>query len=271
MSIKIHVLHCGQVKVDRSLPFHEKTINPISYTGIFRSEKEKIWLPVSAYLIEHPKGLILIDTGWHTDVRTDQKKHLGLLHYIINKADLPEGQAITEQLQQRGIKPSDIDFLVMSHLHSDHASGMKLVKDAKKILVSDIEVLDTQKHKIAYVSSMWDDVKFDTFKFQPSNYGNEKLSFDLFGDDSVVFVNTPGHTMGLASTIIQNNGKFVLLCADTGYAKKSWEQMIMPGVMVDKKKVIRSLKWVKQMSQQPNCVEVIANHDTNIKPHTVEL
>ena len=32
-------------------------------TGIGRSWKKRLWLPVSAYLIEHPKGLILLDTG----------------------------------------------------------------------------------------------------------------------------------------------------------------------------------------------------------------
>ena len=70
--IKIHVLHCGQVKVDCTLPFRKKTRNPISYTGLFRSKKHQLLLPVSAYLIEHPKGLVLIDTGWHTDVRINQ-------------------------------------------------------------------------------------------------------------------------------------------------------------------------------------------------------
>jgi len=97
-SIKIHVLHCGRVRVDRSLPFKEKTWHPAPFTGWFRKPEYQIWLPVSSYLVEHPKGLVLLDTGWHTDVRTDQVKHLGRFHYSINKADLPEGQAIHEQL-----------------------------------------------------------------------------------------------------------------------------------------------------------------------------
>ena len=271
MSIKIHVLHCGAVRVDRSLPFREKSLNPIAYTGIFRKEAYQTWLPVSAYLIEHPKGLVLIDAGWHTDVRIDQKKHLGWLHHLINKARLPAGQAINEQLHQRGIKPKDLDFVVLSHLHSDHVSGIQLVKDARKILVSELEMLDTKKNRMGYVPSLWDGVRFDTFQFEKSEYGNEKFSFDLFGDDSIVFVSTPGHTRGLTSTLIQENGKFVLLCSDSGYARKSWEQMILPGVMVDKEKVISSLEWVRSMSQLPNCREVIANHDNDIKPHTISF
>lgn len=34
--IKIHVLHCGEVQVDKALPFHEETLNPVAYTGLFR-------------------------------------------------------------------------------------------------------------------------------------------------------------------------------------------------------------------------------------------
>ncbi len=272
MKIKIHVLHCGQVGVDKSLPFsNEKSLNPISFTGIFRSIKHQIWLPVSVYLIEHPKGLVLIDTGWHTDVRIDQKKHLSFFHYIINKAELPEGQAITEQLDKLGFKPSDIDYVVMSHLHSDHASGLKLVKEAKKILVSDMEWEETIKRSANYVSSMWDGVTMEKFEFQKSTCGKEKLAFDLFGDDTIVFVSTPGHTMGLASTIIKNDEKFVLLCSDVGYAPKSWEQMILPSIFSDKQKVIESLEWINEMNKNPNCIKVLANHDTNVKPHIIEL
>src|SRR5690606_12214681 len=157
----------------------------------------------------------------------------------------------------------------LSHLHSDHASGLSLVKHAKKIIVSDIEMEDARKMPYRYVPDMWKDITLETYSFQKTNLGPKKLSFDLFGDNSVVFVNTPGHTHGLASTIIQNNGKFLLLASDTGYAKKSWEQMILPGVQVDKNEVIASLKWTKMMAENPNCIEAIANHDTNIIPKVI--
>ena len=271
MVVRIHILHCGYVRVDSALPFSSGSLNPYAFTGIGRSLKHQVWLPVSVYLIEHPKGRVLIDTGWHTDVRKSQFRHLGLLHYLINKANLPEGQAIHEQLAKMGLKASDIDYVVLSHLHSDHASGLKHVCDAKKILVSDLEWQEANKHKIRYVPSMWDGVNVETYSFAPSEYGVENQSFDLFGDNSVVFVYSPGHTMGLASTIVQNNGKFVLLCSDVGYAEKSWKDMIMPGVMMNKEKTHASLKWVRNMSKKEECVKVLANHDSGIKPHTIIL
>ena len=272
-AIKIHILHTGQVQVDVALPFGSinKSINPFAYTGLFRSKKNQVILPVSTYLIEHPKGLILIDTGWDTDMRSNQIKNLGKLHHMINKAILPKGQAINEQLNRMGILPKDIDYLILTHLHSDHVSGLKLVREAKNILVSEEELKAARKDKLRYIHHMWEDVNLKTFHMSPSNYGPQNRSFDLFGDDSVVFVHTPGHSKGLVSTIIQRNGKYVLLAADTGYAKKSWEQMILPGVSVNKKQLIQSLQWVKEMASNPNCIEALANHDADIKPHTIKL
>lgn len=271
MKIKIHILHCGQVGIDEATIRPEKTLHPAPYSGIFRSKKHQIIVPVSAYLIEHPKGLILIDTGWHTDVRTNPKKYLGWLHYTASTPYLPQGLAINEQLEKLGYVARDIDYLFLSHLHTDHVSGLKLVENAKKVLVSDIELNEVGKHPLMYKPSMWKGTKLATFSFQKSNYGNEKFSFDLFGDDSFVLVSTPGHTKGLISVFIQNNGKFVLLCSDAGYMAKSWKELIVPGIKNNKSKALASLKWIKEMSESPNCIKVIANHDTEIKPHTILL
>ncbi|WP_040948847.1 N-acyl homoserine lactonase family protein [Gorillibacterium massiliense] len=269
-SIKIHVLHTGQVQTDIALPFNNQpTINPIAYTGIFRSKKYQNKLPVSAYLIEHPKGLVLVDTGWHTDVRGNQRKYMGKIHYQINKAILPEGQAINEQLNSMGIKISDLDYVILSHLDIDHASGIKLVKEAKHILTSDIEWAAAKKSPVRYLQHMWEGVDVKTFQMTSSEYGPMERSFDLFGDGSIICVHTPGHSKGMTATVVQREGKFVLLAADCGYAAKSWENMILQGVIVNKREAIESLQWVKEMAKDPRCIEALANHDTNVQPHTI--
>ena len=70
---------------------------------------------------------------------------------------------------------------------------------------------------------------------------------------------------------ITNNDKFVLLTADCGYGKRSWEELILPGVVYNKEELLESLKWVQLMSGSPNCVEVLANHDAEVKPHIISL
>lgn len=272
-TVKIHVLHCGQVQVDIGTPFKQKTLNPFAYAGIFRNKKHQVVIPVSAYLIEHPKGLVLIDTGWHTDVRKGKKafiKQNGRLIYKASKPILPEGQAINEQLDLLGFRPEDIDYVVITHLDIDHSDGLELVKNGKNILVSNEEWKSTNKPNLRYNSKWWKAVDINPFHFQDSDVGPQKRSYDLFGDGTLLLISTLGHSEGLSSVLVQNNGKSVLLCSDVGYAKKSWEEMILPGMTTNKQEALASLNWVQQMSENSDCT-VIANHDLDIQPHVIEL
>lgn len=85
-------------------------------------------------------------------------------------------------------------------------------------------------------------------------------------------IHIPGHADGLFAVKVTNgDGNFVLLASDAGYAEKSWKELILPGISLDKDKQMTSLKWVKAQSELANCIKVIANHDTAIKPQVVEL
>ena len=67
-NIKIHVFHTGEVCVAPDLSFGGDNSNEIKASGVFGKRKDRLWLPVSAYLIEHPKGKFLVDTGWARDM-----------------------------------------------------------------------------------------------------------------------------------------------------------------------------------------------------------
>lgn len=268
--MKIHCVRCGTIYVDQSVPFYEKSLNPFAYAGIFRSSKKQIELPVFAYIIEHPKALLVIDTGWHTNVRTHSKKYLGWLQYTINKPSLPEGEAIHEHLQQLGYTAGDVDYVVLTHLHGDHVSGLDLIKEAKKILVSDIELQATLKDKIGYSQHMWKNIPIETFTFTASALGPFHQSLDLLNDGSIEIIATPGHTQGLSSVLLSGKKDKVLLCSDVGYTKKAWEELLLPGYVVDKYKAITSLQWLQSMSKHEN-ITILASHDPAISPQVIQL
>jgi len=271
--IRISILHLGDTIVDECGIFmpRRKPMNPLAFAGIFRSQKHQLTIPVTAYFIEHPKGKILIDTGFNKTVRTNPIKELTWLHNKINKPVQAPGEAVDEVLAFMGVKPSDLDYVVVSHLHTDHSSGLKLVKDAKNLLVSEDELAHATKERIAYVHHMWDGVTLKTFKFSASQYGPMNKSYDLFGDESIVFVYLPGHTPGLAGALIQNKGKFVLLTSDCGYACKSWEQMILPYHITSRQEIIASFEWIREMARKDNCIACLANHETELKSRVIEL
>ncbi len=263
INTKIHVWHTGSVYIDRSLAFKEKTWHPMPYSGWLRKMANKSWFPVSVYLIEHPKGNVLIDTGWHEEIRLNSKKHLGWLSHSMFKGRLPHGESVKERLNNKKLSLKDLDYVILTHLHSDHVSGVKHVTEAKSILTSEVEWRAAQKG-IGYVKNMWKGVSVKTFKFQDIPYGPFKKGYDLFGDGSVLLVFTPGHSKGQVSVLISTKKGWILLASDVGYAEKSWKDNILPGITVSKKDAYKSLMWIKEFSQRKDCRFVLANHDPEV-------
>lgn len=269
--IKIHAMRCGTVGTDETIPDRSRSNNPYAYTGVFRGECHRVWLPVYAYLIEHPKGRILVDTGWHTDVRIDQKKHLSWKINIASKAILPAGEAITEQLQARGLTPSDIDIVLLTHLDVDHASGLSLVKEAKKIYAGKAELKAVEKGDIRYNKKLWAGIPIQPVPMTENSAFPHDEAWDVFDDGTVYFVNLAGHSAGMTGVMVQSSEKFVILTGDSCYNHHNWEDLKLPGITSDAEKAKKSIEWVAKMAASPNCMEILATHDADAVPHSIEL
>jgi len=280
-NIKIHVFHTGAVCVSPDLPFGGDHCSAIKASGIFGKKEDRLWLPVSAYLIEHPKGLFLVDTGWSRAMSPsggiDKKAQIGSLGtwalYKVNQGQVPPGGCIDEQLAKMGIETSDIDAVLLTHLDCDHANGIAQVKDAKRFVVAVDELRFASKfsNHVRYNRNWWSMVTFDAVEWNDDK-GPFGKSYDLLGDGSIQLINIPGHADGLfAVKVVAEDGRFVLLFSDGGYAAKSWQEMITSGIAADKKKQKTSLAWIREQSLDPLCVESLANHDPDVEPHVIEL
>lgn len=279
--IRIHVFHTGEVCVAPDLPFGGDDSNAVKASGVFGKREDRLWLPVSAYLIEHPRGRFLVDTGWSREMSPDgefdrkaQIKSLGsVMLYEVNQGRVGLGECIDEQLLKLGIKDSDLDAVLLTHLDCDHANGLSQVRGAKKFLVASDEVKFAAKltNRVRYYKKWWKDVPLTEFDWNDSQ-GPVGKSYDLLGDGSIELINIPGHADGLFAVKVKNEeGRFVLLFSDGGYARKSWEQMITSGIAADKQFQKQSLQWIREQSLDPACVESLANHDPDIRPHVIEL
>lgn len=279
--IKIHVLHTGAVCVSPDLPFGGDHCSAIKASGIFQPRDKRLWLPVSTYLVEHPRGLFLVDTGWARAMspsgefdKKAQVKSLGsLILYEVNQGQIPLGECVDEQLAKMGIRTSDIDAVLLTHLDCDHANGLVQVKDAKRFVVAADEVRFASKitNHIRYNKDWWSMVELDEIEWN-DDQGPFGKSYDLLGDGSIQLINIPGHADGLFAVKIANEeGKFVLLFSDGGYAAKSWQEQITSGIAADKEKQKASLAWIREQSLDPLCVESLANHDPDVEPHVIEL
>ena len=280
---KIHIMHTGKVCVAPELPFGGEDCGFIKASGVFAKRSERLWLPVSAYLIECAHGRVLFDCGWSRQMspmgvldRKAQIRSLGSLPlYMTNQGVVESGAAAAEQLAAKGISPSELDLVLLSHLDCDHANGLRDVAAAKQILVSNDELKFAQNgslvNRIRYNADWWAGTKIQGFDWNGTD-GSAGRSYDVFGDGSLVMVNIPGHSEGQCALKITNGGgKFVLLFADGGYAKRSWEELITSGIADDRAAQKRSLEWIRTQSLSADCAASLANHDADIQPHIIEL
>lgn len=213
--IIIHVFHTGSVCVAPELPFGGEHCNPVKASGVFGKKEDRLWLPVSSYLIECKHGKVLFDCGWHRDMSPcgefDKKAQIkslgGFRLYTVNQGVLPMGEGIDEQLDALGIKPADLDLILLSHLDCDHVNGLKLVADAKRILASEDEMKFANKkslvNKVRYNPAWWEGTRLEGFAWNGSD-GPAGKSYDVFGDGSLVMINIPGHSDGQCALKITN-------------------------------------------------------------------
>src|SRR5439155_25406512 len=104
-------------------------------------------LPIYAFAIEHPEGVIVVDTG--ETARASRRGYFPRWHpvfrFAVREWVEPE-QEIGPQLERLGIGPGDVRWVVMTHLHTDHAGGLHHFPDTE-ILVS--------RGEIEYATGLW--------------------------------------------------------------------------------------------------------------------
>lgn len=268
--IKLHVFHTGSVIVDRGIPYKDK--NPLAPLGVFRGKDKKVELPVSVYLIEHPNGNILIDTGWSSRYAAERPhRFFGLLGDISTPVVKP-GDAVDEKLAALGLRDADIGCIVFSHMDFDHTSGLEHLRRAKRVMASEEEYADSGKYFFRYVKSSWDFMPIETFSFAETGIGPVGKSFDLFGDGSVVLVNTPGHTHGLVTTLVTGaDGHYAAIAGDTFYTQENLKQHIIPGFTVNRALAEKSLDYMLTLAADPNCTALLASHDPERKEQIITL
>ena len=220
--IRVHVLHCGRIGVAPDLPASGQWRWPAKADARRTKADARIWLPVSAYLVEHPKGLFLVDAGLPRTVSPTgvedcaaQLRMFGRGWYTLVHSVVAPGQSIGEQLAARGIRPRDLDYVLFSHLDPDHIAGISEVRGAKRLLVPEEEYFWSCRINLRYTSRrLWIDEPPERFWYRVNHIGPESRSYDLFGDDSVHLVHIGGHTEGMFAALIRNGERYVLLNAD---------------------------------------------------------
>ena len=278
--MKIHILHCGMMQVSETVPYGNRIDLGNTAKQLMTSGKGRVTLPVCCFLVEHPKGLLLVDTGWCRELSPrgvyDPKAvsqvlppHLAALY----RPYLPSGMAIHEQLADRGIRPGDLEAVILTHLDPDHVAGLRHLSGAKRILLPEDEYFWACRtvYKARQPWSLWTDFPIERLYYRGSPLGPNHWAIDLFGDESVQLVNVPGHTDGQAAVLLRSGGKFVLLAADAAFSSRNWQELITPGYGFSRDWQLRSLRWIAETAADPGCAAVLCSHDPDLRPHCIEF
>ena len=154
-----------------------------------------------AYLIVHPRGTVMVDTGSLPDS-----------HFKADGAPVVEGvvtatKPVLPQLKAAGYEPRDITYLVLSHYHSDHTGNANEFANATWIV---------QKAERDYMFADKPEGIIQPDTYSALRNAKTKIldneDFDIFGDGSVVVMATPGHTPGhqVVAVKLANRGTVVL-------------------------------------------------------------
>jgi len=155
---------------------------------------------------------------------------------------------------------------VMTHLHSDHASGISEFPGATFVLSKqEWEAASKGRETDGYIKRQFDhafDYRLLDFEgADADSFATFGRSFDVFGDGSVRMVFTPGHTHGHCSVILRLKDREALVVGDAAYTMRTIEQTHLPWKMADEHRFRRSLKEIQQYIEQTPEAVVIPGHD----------
>jgi N-acyl homoserine lactone hydrolase len=185
-------------------------------------------LIIPSFLIEHPKGLVLFDSGCAPEVAVDPG-YWGPVHEF-STIRFSQDQVVDQQIKQHGYKPTDVKYVVVSHLHMDHSGGLKLFPEAQFLIMKGelphaywpdrgaaqrfaaqaqlpVRLVEKMFQSLFILDDLVPTRGFDWKEFEDDT--------DIFGDGSLMMLKTSGHTPGECSLRVRLKHESVILTGDT--------------------------------------------------------
>lgn len=245
-SPRVYIFDCGTIAVSDISVF-----SPGVDVG-----KKKV-LTDSCYLVVHPKGTLVWDTGFSDELATmpEGKKVSDNFHVRLKKT-------LASQMKEAGYAPDAVNFLGLSHMHFDHIGNVGLFPKATLLM-------QKEEYESAFgpdAAKYGNDVKnYPTLAGNP----NQQLTadHDVFGDGTVVIKRATGHTPGHQSLFLKlKKSGNVLVSGDLAHFTKNWEHRRVPSFNFDKD---MSLKAMNDMAafMKANKATLWIQHDLEQNAH----
>jgi N-acyl homoserine lactone hydrolase len=173
-SLRLYVFDGGTLDIPDTSPY-----------GFKKEELANYKMSVACFLVAHPRGSLIWDTGAVPDASFKPGGGPGALRYATSN------RTLTAQLAGIGYTPADITYLALSHFHWDHVGNSNLFSGSTWLVPkSERDIMFTEPFSP---------------RTEPANYSALKNSktvfltkpeYDVFGDGSVIIKAAPGHSPG---------------------------------------------------------------------------
>jgi len=239
--MKLYVLNSGSLKLGKGLLQNFAPMEP------------KIEIPVGMFVVKHPKGNVLFDTGSNDKLITD-------LSYWGKYADVFEPMmtpdiSIEAQLGKIGLKPDDIRYVVVSHMHLDHGGNVGKFPNSTVVIQNDeidFAFFPDEPFAGAYIQGDVLALRAGLGSQRPNAMNMIRLDgdFDLFGDGSVMVKRSVGHTKGTQMLMVRlpKTGP-IILTSDAAYFRDNVEKSLPPNLALayDPAGIMRGYEWIRFM------------------------
>jgi glyoxylase-like metal-dependent hydrolase (beta-lactamase superfamily II) len=261
--MQIHALQTGHVQVKRA----QLVGQGHGFKRRLRPLIDKVWsdwLPTYAFAVEHPDGVILIDTGSNAALMNLPSWHP--YFRLAVRFDIDREQEVGIQLARIGIGPRDVKTVVLTHMHIDHDAGLKDLPHSKVLVApGEIRIASGFAGQIrGYLPQRW-----------PTGFDPEPLAFDAepFGpftrsrrltrDGSVVAIPTPGHTSHHISVAVVGETETLLIAGDASYTEQNLQGGLIDGVAEDEAITKSTLRRLRALAAERPIV-FLPTHDPQV-------
>jgi len=262
--VRIHAIRTGTVAI------HERQVAGKGSSGLTRLVRtllDRRWtepLPIYAWVIEHDEGVIVVDTGETAlATKTGYFPRWHPYYRLAVRSFVEPAEEIGPQLQAMGISPDSVRWVVMTHMHTDHAGGLHHFPKAE-VLVSQEELATASGfmgRARGYLNNHWPDwFSPTTIDFDRERIGPFDRSLALTRAGDVRIVPTEGHTPGHVSVLVQQDGKTVFLAGDASYTQQHMLDESVDGVAPNPRQARVTLQRIRSFVEEIETV-YLPNHD----------
>ena len=263
--MRIHAIQTGRVRIKQA-QIEGRGHGLARQLQPMLSRQWAVWTPVLAFAIEHPEGVIVVDTGSAAHLKSLPRWHP--YFQLCVRFDIEPQQEIGPQLRSLGIGARDVKTVVLTHLHIDHDGGLAHFPYSR-ILADKDEIARTAGIAGAiqgYLPQRWP----RWFEPQPLDWQASRLgpfirSAPLTEAGDVIAVPTPGHTPSHLSVVVRGEGRQIFLAGDASYLESTMLRRAVDGVSPDEGAARATLGDIRKLCAQGPTVYLPA-HD----PHAAE-